>query len=69
MLETDASGTGLEAVLAQQQHDGTVNPVAYASQILQQHEKNYGITELEGLALVWAAKHFQNYLYGHKCEQ
>ena len=68
MLETDALGTELGAVLAQRQDDGTVKPVAYASRSLQQHEKNYGITELEGLAVVWAAKHFRHYLYGHKYE-
>ena len=56
------------AVLAQRRDDGTVKLVAYASRSLQQHEKNYGITELEGLAVVWAAKHFRHYLYGHKCE-
>ena len=29
---------------------------------------NYGITELEGLGVVWAVKYFQPYLYGHRCE-
>ena len=68
MLETDASGSGLGAVLAQRQDDSLVRPVAYASRSLQPHEKNYGITELEGLAVVWAVKHFRHYIYGHKCE-
>ena len=47
ILETDASGVGLGAVLAQE-HDGSVHPIAYASRSLDPHEKNYGITELEG---------------------
>ena len=68
VLETDASGAGLGAVLAQKQEDGSVHPVAYASRSLQPHEKNYGITELEGLGVVWAVKHFRPYLYGHSCE-
>ena len=65
ILETDASGAGLGAVLAQKQEDGSVRPVAYASRSLLRHEGNYGIKELKGLGVVWAAKHFRPYLYGH----
>ena len=46
VLETDASGSGLGAVLVQQQDDGTVKPVAYASRSLHAHENNYGITDV-----------------------
>ena len=31
ILETDASGVGLGAILAQKQQDGTVRPIAYGS--------------------------------------
>ena len=34
-------------------------PIAYASGSLQPHEKYYGITELEGLGVVWVVKHFR----------
>lgn len=68
VLETDASGAGLGAVLAQEQADGSVRPITFASRSLQPHEKNYGITELEGLGVVWAVKHFRPYLYGHPCD-
>jgi hypothetical protein len=68
VLETDASGAGLGAVLAQKHDDGSIRPIAYASRSLQPHERNYGITELEGLGVVWAVKHFRPYLYGHPCE-
>ena len=67
ILETDASGTGLGAVLAQEQIDDSVRPIAYASRSLLKHELNYGITELEGLGVVWAVRHFRPYLYGHSC--
>ena len=67
MLETDASGEGLGAVLAQGQGDDSVRPIAYASRVLLPHEKRYGVSELEALAVVWAARHFRIYLYGHRC--
>ena len=66
-LETDASGSGLGAVLSQHQDDNSIRPIAYASRGLQKHEQNYGISELEALAVVWATKHFHVYLYGHHC--
>ena len=65
MLETDASKEGLGAVLTQRHEDNTVHPIAYASRSLQPHEKNYGISELEALGVVWAVRHF---LYGHQCD-
>ena len=66
ILERDAFGAGLGAVLAQCQSDNTVRPIAYASRSLQPHERNYGFTDLESLGVVWAVKHLP-YLYGHSC--
>ena len=67
ILETDASGEGLGAILAQSHEDGTVHPIVYASRTLQ-HEKHYAITELEALGIMWAIKHFHHYLYGYHSE-
>ena len=61
MLETDASAEGLGAVLFQEQEDGKLHLIAYASRSLSTQEKNYGNT-----AVVWAVRHFHYYLYGQK---
>ncbi len=65
-LETDASIKGLGTVLSQEQLDGKYHPVAYASRALSPQERNYSITELETLAVVWSVSHFKAYLYGHE---
>ena len=64
ILETDASVQGLGAVLSQEQPDRKVHPVAYASRALSPSERNYGMTELETLAVVWGVSHFRHHLYG-----
>ena len=63
LLKTDASKEGLGVVLSQKQADGCYHPVAYGSQALTAHEKNYPSTKLEFLALKWAImEHFKEYL-------
>ena len=55
ILETDASGIGLEAVLLQEQDNGKFHPVTYASRALHGSQKNYHSSKfsskLEFLAL------------------
>lgn len=63
-LETDASGLGLGAVLNVVREEQSL-PVAYFSRQLRGPEQRYSATELEGLALYEAIRHFAHYLYGH----
>lgn len=65
-METDASGSGLGAVLEQEQEDGELHPVAYASRSLTPAEKRYGVSEMEALGVVCAIRHFRPYLLGHE---
>ena len=46
LLKMDASKEGLGAVLSQKQVDGQFHLVAYGSQALTAHEKNYHSTKL-----------------------
>ena len=63
LLKTDTSKEGLGAVLSQKQADRQYHLVAYGSQALTAHEKNYHSTKLEFLALKWAiTEHFKEYV-------
>ena len=61
VIQCDASGEGLGATLLQ---DG--KPVASASRSLTSSEKNYVAIELECLAIVFACRKFDQYIYGKK---
>ena len=64
-LYTDASESGLGAVLTQIKEDNLERPVAYASRTLSKSEQNYDAHKLEFLALKWAiTDRFHEYLYG-----
>ena len=65
-LQTDASTSGVGAILSQKDCQGVVRPVAYYSRKLLKREARYSITELECLAIVNATKHFAVYLLGNK---
>ena len=66
LLNIDASGDGLGAVLYQE-HNGIEHVIAYASRGLRASECNYPAHKLEFLALKWAVcDKFSDYLYGSK---
>ena len=66
ILITDASGTGLGAVLSQKDEKGREVVVEYASRKLNKHEQKYPITEQECLAVKWAINYFHQYLISKK---
>lgn len=65
LLQTDASNTGLGAVLSQLQ-DGAKHPVIYIRQKLSPAERHYAAVEREALAVKWAVLELRYYLLGRK---
>ena len=63
LLEMDASGKGLGAVLSQKQSDGQYHLIAYVSCIMNETEQRYYSNKQEFLALKWAfTEQFHEYL-------
>ena len=70
LLETDTSLKGLGAVLSQEDDDGNMHIISFASCTLKPYEKsmrNYSSAKLELLALKWSVcEKFRDYLIGSK---
>ena len=65
VLDTDASNTGIGAVLSQV-HEGEERVVAYASKALSASQRRYCTTMRELLAIVRFCEHFRHYLLGRQ---
>lgn len=65
VLKTDASIQGIAGMLLQQQNNEW-RLVACCSRRLNTSEKNYGITDMEGLAVVYSLDKLRAYLLGRK---
>ena len=64
ILDTDASGESVGAVLSQKSEEGDEKVIAYYSKVLSKRERRYCVTRRELLAVVQAVSHFHCYLYG-----
>ena len=64
MIQTDASDSGLGAVLLQIINDEE-RVLEFASRTMNAAERNYSVTERECLAVIWAVKKFRCYIEGH----
>ena len=65
IILTDCSDDTMGACLAQLDENGIERPVAYASATLSDAQQNYGITDKEGLAVVWAVKKWDTSYTAH----
>jgi hypothetical protein len=63
LIDTDASDSGIGAVLSQIQ-DGEERVISYASRLYSDTEKRYCVTRKELLAVVFFLKYFRQYLLG-----
>lgn len=64
-IQTDASYIGLGAELFQIDSDGQRNTLSFASRSLCGAERNYTVTELELLGILFACQKFKIYILGH----
>ncbi|CAM9719319.1 unnamed protein product, partial [Heterosigma akashiwo] len=68
LLQTDASDFALGAVIAHYHIDEegrrVEQPIYFASKKLDKHQRNYSVTEKEGLAVLWAVQYFRTMLLG-----
>ncbi len=64
LLTTDASYSGMGAVLQQEDENERLRPVAFASRSLSDAETRYTVTDLEAAGVVWALRYFKYLILG-----
>ncbi len=65
-IHTDMSNLAIRAMLAQNPTGKCDQPIAYASKLSNNVEKNYTTTKREALTMVYALHQFKHYLLGNK---
>ncbi|CAB0032149.1 unnamed protein product [Trichogramma brassicae] len=65
IIQCDASGIAIGAVLVQEDADGE-HPIVYLSRVLTAPERNYSTSEKECLAILWAIKKLRPYIEGYE---
>ena len=65
-VHVDASNFAIGSVLSQKNEEGHDRPIYFSSRQLSGAEKNYSVTELEGLGMVYSIQKYRHYPLGYK---
>ena len=66
IVRTDASTQGIDVVLLQVEDDKLEHPICCVNRTLSPPERNYSVTDLEGLAINYAIQKFRQYIISNK---
>jgi len=66
IVDTDANDDNMSCVIMQEDTDGQLHPIAFASKRFTSAQRNYDTTEREALAIPWTLQHFNSLCEGHK---
>lgn len=64
ILTVDSFSYGLGAMLRQEDNEGKIRSVVFASRILTETQRRYVQVEKERLTLTWACERFHDFIYG-----